>query len=179
MVKAKKVVKKEKKKIPLEIERKFLLKRFPKRVIEKYKRGMHVLNIVQYYFFIDSVWQRFRQVDEAGKKTKYIHTIKKAKSLGTNYEDERTITEKEFLSKRKEYNKDYAVIRKTRYVIKYKGLKFEIDVYNDLSIIVLEVELPSLNHHFEYPEGLLEEVIIDLTGIKQFSNLSLSTKVKK
>jgi CYTH domain-containing protein len=75
--------------------------------------------------------------------------------------------------------KNYAVIRKTRYVIKYKGFKFEVDVYSDLSIITLEIELPSINHYFEYPEGLHEEVLMDVTGMKQFSNLNLAKKIIK
>ena len=165
--------------VHLEIERKFLLKRFPKRVIEKYKKNLQILDMVQYYFFIDGVWQRYRVVDSEGKKTKYIHTIKKSIQPGIYEENERAIKEKEFLEKRKEYNKNYAVIRKTRYVIKYKGLKFEIDVYNDLSMVVLEVELPDLKHQFEYPDGLFEEIVIEATGMKQFSNFSLALKVKK
>lgn len=163
--------------VHLEIERKFLLKRFPKRIIEKYKRSVQILDMVQYYFFINGIWQRYRVVNSNGKKTKYIHTIKKSLEPGIYEENERLITEKEFLAKRKEHNKNYAVIRKTRYVIKYKGLKFEIDVYLDLNLVVLEVELPELKHQFEYPEGLFEEIIIEATGMKQFSNFSLALKV--
>lgn len=173
-------ISKKDKKIPFEIERKFLLKRFPKSVIEKYSKNLHVLDIVQYYFFIDNIWQRYRIAKEKNKKTKFIHTIKgKTVSLGKCQETESLISEKTFKDIVKKNNKDYAVIKKTRYVIKYKGLKFEIDVYKDLSIIVLEVELPHINHHFEYPIGLIEEVLMDVTGMKQFSNLSLSKKIKK
>ncbi|HUS50729.1 MAG TPA: hypothetical protein VMZ91_11235 [Candidatus Paceibacterota bacterium] len=175
-----KKVKNNKKVIPIEIERKLLLKRFPKYVIEKYKNNLQVLDIIQYYFFIDGIWQRYRVVESEGKKTKYIHTIKgKSISLGVCPEDEKTVSEKKFKEVFKNNNKNYAVIKKERYVIKYKGFKFEIDVYSNLSIITLEIELPSINHHFEYPEGLHEEVIMDVTGMKQFSNLSLATKIKK
>lgn len=170
---------KKKKQIHLEIERKFLLKRFPKRVVEKYKKNLQVLYMVQYYFFIQGVWQRYRIVESEGKKTKYIHTIKKSISPGIYEENEKAIKEREFLEKKKENSKNYAVIRKTRYVIKFNGLKFEIDVYNDLSLVILEVELPALNHQFEFPDGLFEEIIIEATGMKQFSNFSLALKVKK
>lgn len=167
----------KKQQVHLEIERKFLLKRFPKRIIDKYKKGLQILDMVQYYFFINGVWQRYRVVDSMGKKTKYIHTIKKSIQPGIYEENERSVTEKEFLEKQKENKKKYAVIRKTRYVIKYKGLKFEIDVYQDLSLVVLEVELPELKHQFEFPDGLFEEIIIEATGMKQFSNFSLALKV--
>lgn len=163
----------------LEIERKFILKRLPKRVVEKYKKGLNVLDIVQYYFFIDNIWQRYRVVQQEGKKTKFIHTIKEAVSPGIYKELENSVKESEFEKKRKEHRKNYAVIRKTRYVVKHKGLKFEIDVYSDLSLVILEVELPSLNHAFEYPQGLFEEIVIEVTGMKQFSNFNLALKVKK
>lgn len=171
--------KKKSKNINLEIERKFLLKKIPKEVIEKYKKGLQVLDIIQYYFFINGVWQRYRVVKSNSKKTKFIHTIKKSISHGIFEEDERTIREKEFLEKKKEHKKNYAVIRKKRYAIKYKGLKFEVDVYLDLSLVILEVELPKLNHSFEFPDGLFEEIIIEATGMKQFSNFNLALKIKK
>ena len=171
---------KKKRVIPIEIERKLLLKRFPKYVIEKYKKNLQILNIIQYYFFIDGTWQRYRIVNSEGKKIKYIHTIKgKSISLGACPEDEKTVSEKKFDDVFEKNKKNYAVIRKTRYVIKYKGFKFEVDVYSDLSIITLEIELPSINHHFEYPEGLHEEVLMDVTGMKQFSNLNLAKKIQK
>lgn len=163
----------------LEIERKFLLKKFPKSVIEKYKKGLQILNIVQYYFLIDGVWQRYRIVNSEGKKVKYVHTIKSAISPGVYNEIEKTVKEKEFEQKRKEHIKNYAVIRKTRYVVKHKGFKFEIDVYLDLKLVILEVELPALNHPFEFPDGLFEEIIIEATGMKQFSNFNLAVKIKK
>ncbi len=173
-------IKNKKNNVHLEIERKFLLKKFPFQVFEKYKKDLQILNIVQYYFFINGVWQRYRIVKTKGKKTKYIHTIKKSIQPGIYEENERVVSEKDFLNKRKEhYKKDYAIIKKTRYVVKYKGLKFEIDVYLDLSLVILEVELPDLKHQFEYPNGLFEEIIIEVTGMKQFSNFSLSLKVKK
>ena len=174
------IIKKKQKNISLEIERKFLLKRFPKSVIEKYKKNLQILDIVQYYFLIDGIWQRFREVKSKGHKTKYVHTIKgKSVSLGVCPEDEKNISEKKFNETLKKNNKNYAVIKKKRYVIKYKGFKFEIDVYADLSIITLEIELPHINHQFEYPEGLYDEVIMDVTGMKQFSNLNLAKKIIK
>ncbi len=110
--------KKKKKSIPIEIERKLLLKRFPKAVVEKYKKNLQVLDLVQYYFSIGGIWQRFRQVKSVGKKTKYVHTIKgKSISLGACPEDEKTISEKKFKEVIKNNNKNYAVIKKKRYAM--------------------------------------------------------------
>lgn len=155
----------------LEIERKFLMRRLPKELLSKRKH--EVIEIVQYYFFIDGVWQRFRIASDK-KSTKYIHTIKKSISTGVYEENEKQIEKSEFLEIFKKHEKKYRVVRKTRYVIKHKGLKFEIDKYSDLSLVVLEVELPKLNFCFSYPSGLEAEIVYELTGIKQFSNLSLS-----
>lgn len=163
----------------LEIERKFLLKKFPQEVINKYKANLQVLNIIQYYFFIDGIWQRYRKVDTLGKKTKFIHTIKHSIQSGIYEELENSVPEKDFLKKQSSNKKNYAVIKKTRYVIKHNKLKFEIDVYKGLRMVILEVELPTLSHSFEYPEGLQQEIVYELTGIKQFSNFSLATKHKK
>lgn len=155
----------------LEIERKFLMRRLPKELLSKRKH--EVIEIVQYYFYIDGVWQRFRIASDK-KSTKYIHTIKKSISPGVYEENEKPIEKSEFLEIFKNHQKKYRVVRKTRYVIKHKGLKFEIDKYSDLSLVVLEVELPKLSFCFSYPAGLEAEIVYELTGIKQFSNLSLS-----
>lgn len=155
----------------LEIERKFLMRRLPIELL--IKRKHEVIEIVQYYFYIDGIWQRFRIASDK-KSTKYIHTIKKSISPGIYEENEKQIEKSEFLEIFKKHEKKYKVVRKTRYVIKHKGLKFEIDKYLDLSLVVLEVELPKLSFCFSYPAGLEVEIVYELTGIKQFSNLSLS-----
>lgn len=167
----KKLTLEKKNSVHLEIERKFLMRRLPMELLMKRKH--EEIKIVQYYFYIDGIWQRFRIASDK-KSTKYIHTIKKSISPGVYEENEKQIDKLEFLEIFKEHEKKYRVVRKTRYVIKYKGLKFEIDKYLDLSLVVLEVELPKLNFCFSYPFGLEAEIIYELTGIKQFSNLSLS-----
>lgn len=161
------------KKIPLEIERKFLLRRLPIELLKKRKH--EIIDIIQYYFYINGVWQRFR-VASTKNSTKYIHTIKKSLSPGVYQEDEKEITKFEFIEIYSKYYKTGKTIKKTRYVIKYKGLKFEIDEYKNLSLVVLEIELPKLTFKFDFPKGLQQEIIYEVTGIKQFSNLSLSLK---
>lgn len=164
---------KKKKAINLEIERKFLLKRLPEKLLEKRKHEK--LNIVQFYFFIGGIWQRFR-VLKNGKNTKYIHTIKKSLSPGVYEENEKEVTKEEFDILYNKHKNKCRVIEKTRFVIKHKGLKFEIDKYEDLSLVILEVELPKLSFKFDFPNNLAEEIVMEATGIKQFSNFSLSLK---
>ena len=180
MPRAKKLApKKAKKKSPkksnvhLEIERKFLMRRLPVELLSKRKH--EIIDIKQYYFEIDGKWQRFRIASDK-KGTKYIHTIKKSISPGVYEEDEKLIEKKDFQKIFVQHKKNYRVIDKTRYVIKHQGLKFEIDEYKNLSLVVLEIELPRLNFCFNYPPGLENDMVYELTGIKQFSNLSLALK---
>lgn len=162
--------------IPIETERKFLLKRLPKSVLNTHK--YQVLHIAQYYFKIDGKWQRFRKCKNAKTlKVKYVHTIKGPQiSLGSCQEDEKLITKKRFEEIYSQYKKDGLVIEKTRYVIKYKGFKFEIDSYHGLSLTTLEIELPTIDTFYEYPPGLQSEIVYDLTGREQFSNKNLAFK---
>ena len=165
-----------KNKVHLEIERKFLMRRVPREFLKKRKH--EVIKITQYYFNIDGVWQRFR-VATTKKSIKYIRTIKKSISPGVYEEDEKSVSKKEFLKIFAIHKKNYKVIHKVRYVVKHQGLKFEIDEYKDLALVVLEIELPKLSFCFQYPKGLEEEIVYELTGIKQFSNLSLALKCTK
>lgn len=167
-----------KRKIPLEIEKKFILRRLP---IELLNERKHIiLFITQYYFNIDGTWERFRvATNKVTGKTRYIHTIKEPVSPGVCKEDEHAIMRDKFKEKFNLYKNSCLVIEKTRFVIKYKGLKFEIDLYHNLNFVTLEVELPKINYHIEFPPELAEEIIYEVTGIKQFSNQNLAFQYNK
>lgn len=164
----------KKKKINLEIERKFLLKKLPTEMLAKTKH--EVLNITQYYLMIDGIWQRFR-ISQSAKETKYIHTIKHSLEPGVFQEDEREMSKAEF-TKTLGANKNGAkVMEKFRYVVKFKGLKFEMDVYKNLNLVTLEVELPKIDHVYKTPPAISKMILMELTGMKQFSNFNLSEKL--
>lgn len=162
----------------LEIERKFLLKNIPMLYLKKRKHEL--INIEQYYFFIDGIWERYRvATDKVG--VKHIRTIKRHVSPGVCEEGEVEITRDEFEKVRmanSEKRLDYKLIQKTRFVIEFKGLKFEIDVYQGMRIVTMEVELPSIDFIYSTPKELQECILMDLTGMKEFSNLSLATTFK-
>jgi CYTH domain-containing protein len=166
----------KKKKINLEIERKFLLKNLPE-VITTNKVKYDVIKIIQFYLKIDGIWQRYR-ISEGKINIKYTHTIKHSISLGVFQEDEKEITREEFNDKMAKHSKGARVIQKTRYVVKYKGLKFEIDVYKNLKLVTLEVELPKISHVYETPKFITQEILMELTGMRQFSNFNLAIKLK-
>jgi CYTH domain-containing protein len=65
-------------------------------------------------------------------------------------------------------------VKKIRTVVKYKGHKLEIDKYEGLNIVILEVELEDLNEKIPMPKYIDKEILYEVTGIKEFSNKSLA-----
>ena len=104
----------------LEIERKFLMRRLPKELLAKRKH--EVIEIVQYYFYIDGVWQRFRIASDK-KSTKYIHTVKKSISTGVYEENEKQIEKSEFLEIFKKHEKKYYYIKYYN-IIQFGGCEY-------------------------------------------------------
>lgn len=147
-----------------EIERKFLLKRFP-----RLERINTVYQIEQWYH---SDGYRYRyQVETPTGDIQIFKTKKTNISKGVNQEEEITLTQEEF----NELNLSNSLhINKTRTVIKYKGLKFEIDKYNGINIIILEVELKDINDKINFPKYIEKEILYEVTGIKEFSNKKLA-----
>ena len=61
--------------------------------------------------------------------------------------------------------------------MKYKKLKFELDVYNEIKLITLEVELSDLKQKIQFPPELDNTIIADVTHVKGFSNLSMAENI--
>ncbi len=147
-----------------EIERKFLLKRFPR--LEKINT---VYQIEQWYHH-DGFRYR-KQIELPTQKVVFFKTKKTNLSKGVNQEEETSLTSEEFdqldLS-------NSLHIKKTRTVIKYKGHKFEIDKYDGINIIILEIELKDLEEKIIIPKYIDKEILYEVTGIKEFSNKKLA-----
>jgi len=147
-----------------EIERKFLLKRFPK--LDK----INSVYQIQQWYHHDGY--RYRHQVEIPSGDVVIYKTKKTNiSKGVNMEEETTLTLDELnaidLS-------NSLSIKKIRTVVKYKGLKFEIDKYEGINIVILEVELDDLEQKINIPKYIEKEILYEVTGIKEFSNKSLS-----
>jgi adenylate cyclase len=63
-------------------------------------------------------------------------------------------------------------VRKTRHLISFKGMAWEVDVFHDSNagLIVAEIELSATDEHFETPPWVGPEVSAD----KRFANAALS-----
>ena len=147
-----------------EIERKFLLKRFPR--LEKINT---VYQIEQWYHH-DGFRYR-KQIELPTQKVVFFKTKKTNLSKGVNQEEETILSQNEF--NELDLNNSLSV-KKIRTVVKYKGHKLEIDKYEGLNIVILEVELEDLNEKISMPKYIDKEILYEVTGIKEFSNKSLA-----
>ena len=154
---------------PIEIERKFLIKKPNEEFLSRY--GSIKLDIVQTYLKNDNpfVERRIRQRGSNGDFS-YFYTEKRKISSLSRFEVERSISQKEYLTLLTE---GISTIRKERYCFFYKNQYFELDVYPDWDDnAILEIELTEENQKIEIPEELT--VIEDVTGNPKYLNSNLA-----
>jgi adenylate cyclase len=150
--------------MPLEIERKFLVKGPFK------EKAVGATDIVQGYLCVDpSHSVRVRIYDEKG-----LLTIKgRGDSTGrSRYEWEKEIPTdeaRELMSLCL-----HLLVKKTRYLVPYGSHTYEVDVFHgeNEGLIIAEIELASPGEEFEKPEWLGKEV----TGDPAYYNASLSLR---
>lgn len=160
----------------LEIERKFLLKAMPD------IKPTEIVKIDQYYFKNkEGIWERARSWNSNIKGVSYIHTVKKSVSKGVNLEDEKFLTKEEFdlfLNKCKSGTVESRFISKERWIYPDGKLYWEVDMFNSgHHLIVAEIEIPTKNHKITIPDFIENKLLLEVTGLKQFSNKNLSNKI--
>lgn len=162
----------------IEIERKFLLKTLPQT-----STPVDSIKIDQYYLKNSAgIWERARTWESVTGEIKYIHTIKKSVLKGVNIEDENLISKKEFLDfkKRCHTSSDSKSIQKVRHIYPDNGLYWEVDEFSSgYKLIIAEIEIPQKNYKLLIPKFIEEVSLLEVTGLKQFSNRSLSIKMEK
>jgi CYTH domain-containing protein len=169
-----------------EIEKKFLLKDLP--ILPS---GCEIQHIVQYYYLVDGTWYRIRKINSNFDEEKpiFLHTIKTYKD-DICYEQEKFYSNEEYMALVKEIHSgkyETSCLTKTRYIYKtgvmadfegeIKEIKWEIDVFN-FSLVVAELELPDMSFKIEMPNFIKKKLILEVTGIKEFSNRFLSEPLK-
>lgn len=161
----------------LEIERKFILKALP--TIEPDDR----LSIDQYYWKNSGgIWERVRTYHSDKYGDKWVHTIKKSVSKGVNLEEERDLTYQEFEDFKSKClsNDDSKFINKVRYIYKDGDLKWEVDLFdNGYKLIIAEIEVPKKRYKLNIPDFIKDVLLLEVTGLKQFSNRNLSLNIKE
>lgn len=162
----------------IEIERKFLLKAIP------HLEPIEKIQIEQWYLKNTSeIWERVRKCYSNINGEYFIHTIKKSLEKGVNLEDEKLITSDEFedfVNNCSKPNVDSKYISKERWIYPQDELKWEVDIFHSGHyLIVAEIEVPKKNYKLIIPPFIKDKLIIEVTGIKEFSNRSLSNEISK
>jgi hypothetical protein len=67
------------------------------------------------------------------------------------------------------------VVNKVRRILNYNGLKFEVDKIHGIELVLLEVELDNINQEIVFPPIIEEQIIMEVTGIRELSNFNLAT----
>jgi CYTH domain-containing protein len=161
----------------IEIERKYLLKGLPD--VEPSEK----IKIQQFYFKNkEGIWERARQMDYGQGVKKFIHTIKTRISEIANDEQERTMTLEEFekfKKKCRKYKGSSRFLKKERWVYPMGELKWEVDMFKgDINMVIAEIEIPSEDYEVEIPDYIQKKLLMDVSGMKQFGNRSLSSRIK-
>lgn len=162
----------------VEIERKFLLKSAPN------KKPDEIIKIDQWYRKNShGTWERVRKCESDCQGIYFVHTIKKSISKGVNMEEEKIILESEyndFVLLCKTEISESKFITKERQVYKQDELKWEVDIFHSgHHLIVAEIEIPKKTYKFPIPDFIKEKLLLEVTGMKQFSNKNLSDSILK
>jgi hypothetical protein len=160
-------------KTEMEIERRFLLKSVP-----DIKYGMDI-EIGQHYLSPkgDKETERVRAITQSVNGNvlgdRWIHTIKQPTNDLGMLETEEEITWEAF-----SVGKDNAdrSVYKTRHVyhLREEGLVWEIDEFKGLNLVIAEIEIPSEDYDLVIPEAIKPYILLEITGMHQFSNSNLA-----
>ena len=159
--------------IPVEIERKFLIRRPDERLLAQ-KPNCERVDIVQTYLKPDDGDEEIR-IRQRGINGDYIYfmTHKKRVSDMKRVEIEKRLSKEEYLSLLVKADPAFRPIRKQRYCLSENGLYFEIDLFPDWpDQAIMEIELHNEEQAIVLPEGI--EVIREVTDEPAFSNHELA-----
>ena len=151
--------------LPVEVERKFLLRGLPDRV------GLdQASEVEQGYLPGSTLHERVRSV-RSGSEVHYYRTIKFGRGLKrTEIEEETTAEVFQVLWGLTEGKR----VRKRRYRVPDGGLTWEIDQFTDRELFLAEVELPDESTAVSMPDWLAPLVDREVTDDLAYTNLQLA-----
>lgn len=159
--------------VPLEIERKFLLRYAPD-FSNKYLKDAEEILLEQMYLVSPNPDEEIRIRKRSVKNSNtYYRTHKIKVRSGVRQEKEEKISAKEYLDLSTLKDIETLVIHKSRYCFIYKNQYFELDIFkNPLNLCLLEIELTDENDKVEIPSFL--DVIKEVTDDEKYSNRGLA-----
>ena len=157
-----------------EIERKFLIRRPAAAWLEANCQGS---DIIQTYLKTETPGHSDRVRRREGKNgVVYTHTVKRRVSDLRREEQEREISEGEYLALLQRADPERRSIEKRRYVLACEGKEFEIDVYpfwQDRA--VMEIELADEGEPVTLPPEI--EIIKEVTQDRRYTNAALAREI--
>ena len=158
-----------------EIERKYLIE-YPD--IERLLReGCAVKKIEQTYLISDKDTDRRVRRSVEGERTVCTFTEKRQITKITRYEDEREISEDEYLAYLLNADPEFRTLSKVRYCVRTGDRIAEIDVYDDIrDFAICEVELESEDEAVTLPSCIT--LIREVTGERDYTNRQFAKKRK-
>lgn len=158
--------------IPVEIERKYVIV-MPDTDTLRSQSGYTVSEIEQTYIeSAEHVTHRVRARRYADRVV-YTETKKVRIDKMSAIEDEREISEREYLDLLAKRKTGTHTVRKTRHTFEHAGQIFEIDVYPEwVRTAVMETELESRGQTVSMPDFI--RIVAEVTGDKKYSNASMS-----
>lgn len=159
----------------LEIERRWLLCKLPTGL-----EPDETIHIKQWYREDDGGIVRYRQsISSKSSIAKFEKIIKTPIAPGVSEEENHFIQGNKFGS---EIGPSTRYVSKIRRIYHFGGLKFEVDDFRDMKLIICEVEFPNveaLNKPIEFHPGLHNLIIKEITGEREFSNFNLAKFYKE
>ena len=158
---------------PLEIERKYLIRRPALRTLEKLPNCERV-DIVQTYLLSNDPNEE-RRIRQRGSGGNYIYFMtRKRKADGIRrIEIEERLSQEEYIALMVEADPACRPIRKERYCLSQNGLYYEIDIYPDWKDqAIMEIELCNENQEIVFPDCV--DVIREVTEDPAYSNHALA-----
>lgn len=159
---------------PVEIERKFLLAPAPELELLPNARRFEIEQTYLLSADPDKEIRVRRRADEHGNSTFY-RTEKVRLTAAVREEVERIISAREYLRLLSQADPERKAVSKTRFCFAYAAQQFELDVYHDLELAVLEAELTDEADRLELPPFLTIER--EITGDPEFSNATIAARL--
>ncbi len=159
--------------IPMEIERKFLIRRPTPETIAALG-CVSETQIIQTYLYsrTDGTERRVRQRGTAVDGYTFYYTEKTELRSGTRMEKEEKISQAAYIQYLTEADTSLHQIAKTRYCFIYENRYFEMDLYPfSEDYAILEIELHNRNEAITLPPL---EVVQEVTDDKRFRNAALA-----
>lgn len=133
------------------------------------------ISIEQFYLPIDEKIDgviRYRKSYTFGNpEVTFEKIIKQKISAGINKETDMFVTGSEYMEML--YKRDRN-IAKTRSIFYFNDLKFEVDKFYSLNLIICEIELKDIEQEIIFPDEIKKEILLEITSFTQFSNYNLA-----